>query len=259
MTKANYNIVIPARYASSRLPGKPLQDIHGKPMIQWVYERCQQSQADQIVVATDSEQVVQACHDFGATVCMTRVDHPSGTDRIEEVCQIFQWPEESVVVNVQGDEPLIPPAIIDQVAENLINHPEAQMSTLSEAIHEESVLFDPNAVKVVTDIHGMALYFSRATIPWFRDGFSEQPRQQPKQFVYQRHIGIYGYRVSLLRRFVTWPPAPIEQVECLEQLRALYQGMKIHVEEVAEPPFAGVDTPADLEKVRQVITDLGLI
>lgn len=252
-----YTVVIPARYGSSRLPGKPLADIAGKPMVQWVYERACESGANQVVVATDDKRIEAACLQVNSRVCMTRPDHPSGTDRIEEVSRLLQLSDHDIVVNVQGDEPLIPAAVIDQVAANLASHTDAAIATLCEPIETAADLFNPNVVKVVADNNGMALYFSRAPVPWNRDQFAdESARGQPDgsaKVVAQRHLGIYAYRVSLLRQFVNWPPHPLENIEALEQLRAMANGARIHVAEACEYVPPGVDTAEDLEQVRRII------
>ena len=248
----SYTVIIPARYGSTRLPGKPLADIGGKPMIQHVWEQACRSGADRVIVATDDEQVLGVATRFGAEVCMTSPDHPTGTDRLQEVVSQLELGDDEIVVNVQGDEPLVPPAVIDQVAENLKGCVQASVATLSHPISEADELFDPNAVKVVADKQGLALYFSRAPIPWDRDRFADEAGR--KNFVqtplHQRHLGIYAYRVGLLNRFVTWGESPLEQVERLEQLRVLWNGDRIHVAEACEVPPAGVDTEADLDRVR---------
>ncbi len=249
----SYSVVIPARYGSTRLPGKPLLDIAGKPMVQRVWEQALGSAAGEVLIATDDERIVQAAAAFGAEVCLTSSDHLSGTDRLREVASQRGWGDDRIVVNVQGDEPLIPPAVIDQVAANLAANPGAGIATLSERIDELGELVNPNAVKVVTDCSGMALYFSRATIPWPRDTFAAGATEMPGQGIWQRHIGIYAYRTSFLHRYVCWDPAPLEQLEQLEQLRALYNGVRIHVAEAAEPVPAGVDTEEDLQAVRSRI------
>ncbi len=253
----SFSVVIPARYASTRLPGKPLADIAGKPMIQHVYERAAESRAERIVVATDDERIRQACEKFGAEVVMTAVDHASGTDRLAEVARTLNLDEEHRVVNVQGDEPLIPPVLINQVADNLELYPEAAIATLCERIHDVEQVVNPNVVKVVFDHQGMAHYFSRAPIPWARDAWMQNsPLKKgpeatlPAGINYFRHIGIYGYRAQVLEQFVNWAPAPTERAESLEQLRALYNGAQIHVDVAAEKPPAGVDTEADLERIR---------
>jgi 3-deoxy-manno-octulosonate cytidylyltransferase (CMP-KDO synthetase) len=251
----SFTVVIPARYASTRLPGKPLADIAGKPMIWHVVERARESDAGRVVVATDDERIFQACENFGAEVVMTGAHHASGTDRLEEVTRKLALANDARVVNVQGDEPLIPPALINQVAANLHTCPDAAIATLCEKITDADGVFNPNVVKVVFDRRGMAGYFSRAPIPWARDHWNDVAGRAvlPEKTDYYRHIGIYGYRVSLLRKFVNWPPAPAEQLESLEQLRALYNGARIHVAVACEPPAAGVDTEADLLRLRQVM------
>ncbi|WP_421318552.1 3-deoxy-manno-octulosonate cytidylyltransferase [Aeromonas veronii] len=243
----SFVVVIPARYASTRLPGKPLADIHGKPMVQHVVEKALQSGADRVIVATDDARVQQALLSTGVEVCMTLPDHQSGTERLAEVCRHYGFAADTIIVNVQGDEPLIPPAIIRQVADNLAAAT-APMATLSVPIKDAEEAFNPNAVKVVTDKDGYALYFSRASIPWDRDRFAKSHEQIGDN--YQRHIGIYAYRAGFIQRYVDWAPSVLEQVEALEQLRVLWYGEKIHVAQALEAPPVGVDTQADLEKVR---------
>ncbi len=250
-----YTVVIPARYGSSRLPGKPLADIGGQPMVLRVCERAQLSGAQQVVVATDDGRIAEVCEAAGSHVCMTREDHPSGTDRIEEVCQQLGLTDDDIVVNVQGDEPLIPPAVIEQVAANLAAHPEASIATLSEPIKRAGDLFNPNIVKVIADKNGLALYFSRAPIPWDRDGYASGEPAADSSVHAQRHLGIYAYRVGLLRRYVTWPPHPLEQTEALEQLRAMANGERIHVAEACEYVPPGVDTEEDLAAVRRLLQE----
>ncbi len=246
----SFAVVIPARYASSRLPGKPLLEIAGKPMVQRVWERAARAGASEVIIATDDERIEMVCEDFGAEVVMTSAEHPSGTDRLQEVAKRRSWDDSQIVVNVQGDEPLIPPALIRQVADNLAAQPAASIATLCEPVSTLEELTNPNAVKVVTDSTGLALYFSRATIPWPRDAFASSAESMPAG-AWFRHIGIYAYRAAFLHRYVTWPPAPLEQLEQLEQLRALYNGERIHVAAACEPVPAGVDTQADLDAVRQ--------
>lgn len=248
----SFSVVIPARYGSTRLPGKPLLDIGGKPMVQRVWEQARLSGADEVIVATDDERIQQAAEAFGASVCMTDADHPSGTDRLQQVAGLCGWDSERIVVNVQGDEPLIPPALIDQVAGNLAQHPEAGIATLCEPVGDYAELTNPNAVKVVADVNGLALYFSRASIPWPREAFAQDAGTMPAG-EWNRHIGIYAYRTAFLHRYVAWAPAPLEQLEQLEQLRALYQGERIHVARAKESVPAGVDTPEDLEAIRQLL------
>ena len=248
-----FTVVIPSRFASTRLPGKPLQMIAGKPMVQHVWEQACKSSAQRVVVATDDARIVEACQAFGAEVVLTCADHESGTDRLAEVAAQLGLASDAIVVNVQGDEPLIPPALIDQVAANLAAHAEAGISTLAEPIADVEQLFNPNVVKVVSDINGLALTFSRATLPWARDEFAQQPNALPSGVPYRRHIGIYAYRAGFLQDFVNWGPCWLENTERLEQLRALWHGVRIHVGDVLEAPPAGVDTPEDLERVRRLL------
>ena len=245
----SFYVVVPARYASTRLPGKPLADIAGKPMVVRVAERCQQSEAGQVYVATDDSRIAAAL-DGQVPVVMTREDHPSGTDRLQEVAATLGLADDDIIVNVQGDEPLIPPSVINQVAANLAANPSCQMATLCEPIDDADSLFNPNVVKVVFDDQGRALYFSRAPIPWHRDGFAEGGRDI-RDGQWWRHIGIYAYRVSFLHQYVHWPPAQLEQLESLEQLRAMANGVAIHVAPATEVVPGGVDTPADLERLRK--------
>ena len=246
----SYTVVIPARYGSTRLPGKPLLEIGGKPMVQRVWEQARSSSAEQVVIATDDERIRDVALAFGAEVCMTSVNHPSGTDRLQQVALELGLPDERIVVNVQGDEPLIPPAVINQVAANLGEHSAAGIATLCEEIHSLEELINPNAVKVVSDAGGMALYFSRAPIPWPREEFMQGQQSMPGSGRWYRHIGIYAYRTAFLHQYVTWQPAPLEQLEQLEQLRALYNGVGIHVATAAQGVPGGVDTQGDLDAVR---------
>ncbi len=239
--------IIPARYSSTRLPGKPLKDINGKPMVVHVLERARESGAERIIVATDHEEVARAVEAAGGEVCMTRADHQSGTERLAEVIEKCGFSDDTIIVNVQGDEPMIPPVIIRQVAENLANC-QAGMATLAVPIDSAEEAFNPNAVKVVMDAQGYALYFSRATIPWDRDRFARSREKIGDTFL--RHIGIYGYRAGFIRRYVSWEPSQLEQIEMLEQLRVLWNGEKIHVAVAKEIPGIGVDTPEDLERIR---------
>lgn len=249
----SFNVVIPARHASTRLPGKPLLELGGVPMVVRVWERARESGAGEVVVATDDARIAEAVAARGAAVEMTAADHPSGTDRLAEVAARRAWADDVLVVNVQGDEPLIPPAVIDQVAGNLAACDAASMATLAEPLASLDALTDPNVVKVVSDARGLALYFSRATVPWPRDGLPETPEDGP----WRRHIGIYAYRVGLLRRFVTWPPTVLERVEMLEQLRVLAAGERIHVADACAPVPGGVDTADDLERVRALLAEGG--
>lgn len=248
-----YSVVIPARYASTRLPGKPLLDIAGLPMIQHVWAQARQSSAQQVVIATDDPRIFEVCQGFRAEVVMTRPDHESGTDRLAEVVAQLGLTPEHIVVNVQGDEPLIPPAVIDQVAANLAAHPQAAMATLAEPLTTAEALFNPNVVKVISNQQGMALTFSRAPLPWARDAFALAPNQMPLDVPYRRHVGIYAYRAGFLADFVAWGPCALEQTERLEQLRALWHGCLIHVADACTPILAGVDTAEDLERVRHVL------
>jgi 3-deoxy-manno-octulosonate cytidylyltransferase (CMP-KDO synthetase) len=236
-------VIIPARYASSRLPGKPLKDIAGLPMIQRVWQQACKSSASRVVIATDDSRIKSVAEAFGAEVCMTREDHASGTDRLQEVASLLNLSEDQVVVNVQGDEPLIPPVVIDQVASNLSMNKAAGVATLREAITLNEDLQNPNIVKVVASLNGFASYFSRAPIPWVRD------KDLPEGWHAHRHIGIYAYRVAHLDRFVQWPVAPAEHAESLEQLRFLWNDVAIHVDDaIAEVP-GGIDTEEDLKAV----------
>jgi 3-deoxy-manno-octulosonate cytidylyltransferase (CMP-KDO synthetase) len=237
--------VIPARYDSSRLPGKPLADIGGRPMIEWVYELSCKSGADSVIIATDDERIATAGRAAGATVELTAAHHESGTDRIAEVAARLGWPDDQIVVNVQGDEPLLPPALISQVAALLSGDSEAAVATLVTPIRSEEEWRDPNLARVVVDKNNRALYFSRAPIPSPRDGGT------PKAL---RHIGIYAYRVGALQQLAVTPPCELECVERLEQLRALWLGMKIAVAEAVESPPRGVDTAEDLDAVRSKIS-----
>jgi len=253
----SFSVVIPARYASSRLPGKPLKDIAGKPMIQHVYERALESEAKEVVIATDDERIQKVAEEFGAKVVMTDPDHASGTDRLQEVVSKLNYYADDIVVNVQGDEPLIPPRVINQVAHNLAAEKDASIATLYEPIENIEDVFNPNIVQVVTDRNDFALYFSRAPIPYARDDFAKSKEQMPQGVSFKRHIGIYAYRVNLLNSFVKWDEAPIETTECLEQLRALWNGSKIHVALADEIPPGGVDTEEDLERVRDFFKQQG--
>jgi 3-deoxy-manno-octulosonate cytidylyltransferase (CMP-KDO synthetase) len=241
---AGFIVVIPARYASTRLPGKPLKDIGGKPMIEWVYRQSVASGASRVIVATDDERIVAACRAFDAPVEMTSADHASGTDRIAELARRFAWADDQIVVNVQGDEPLISPVCIAQTARLLGWHPQAAIATLVTPLVADVEFRDANLVKVVTDKDGWALYFSRAPIPWPREG------GMPAVL---RHVGLYAYRAGSLRAITAAPPCALEQVEKLEQLRALWLGHRIIVETAEEPPAPAVDTEEDLAKVRRYL------
>lgn len=249
-----FYVVIPARYASTRLPAKPLKEIAGKPMIQHVYERACKSEATKVIIATDDERIEAVAKSFGAEVCMTSASHNSGTDRLQEVARTLGLLPEDILVNVQGDEPLIPPAVINQVAKNLAANHFASVATLNEPIHSLEDFRNPNIVKVVADHQGRALYFSRSPIPWPRDFFAQADVDQlPDGFSARRHIGIYAYRAALLNRFITWPQAELEKIESLEQLRVLANGEAIHIEEACAQVPGGVDTEADLQRVKALL------
>jgi 3-deoxy-manno-octulosonate cytidylyltransferase (CMP-KDO synthetase) len=252
---APFYVVIPARYASTRLPGKPLLDIAGKPMVVWVAERAKSSGAAQVVVATDDQRIADAVERFGHRAVMTRVDHISGTDRIAEVAQYEGWADDAIVVNVQGDEPLIEASLIIEVANALTQNKEAVMATACHAIYDKADFINPNIVKVVLDHRNNALYFSRAPIPYPRDSFVNQ-ESLPLGLPVYRHIGIYAYRAKFLNAYTHLQPALIEQFESLEQLRVIYHGYKIAVAITQHAPAAGVDTQADLDKVRTLMQSM---
>jgi 3-deoxy-manno-octulosonate cytidylyltransferase (CMP-KDO synthetase) len=243
----SYRVVIPARYDSSRLPGKALLPLAGKPMLQWVHERARSCGAAEVCIATDDERIAAAARGFGAEVVMTSRTHVSGTDRIAEVAALRGWNDDDIVVNVQGDEPLIPPVVIDQVAKLLAANARADIGTLAVKIDALAELSDPNVVKVACDVGGRALYFSRAQIPFNRDA----PTTVPAAAL--RHVGIYSYRVAALRRLASLPPARLELIEKLEQLRALENGMEIRVALAVERPLADVNTAADLERAERAL------
>ena len=245
----SYTVLIPARLASTRLPDKPLADIGGLPMVVRVAQRAALSRAQQVVVATDSERILAACEQHGTRAVLTRADHPTGSDRLAEACQLLGLDGDDRIVNVQGDEPLIDPTLIDACAELLVQRPDCVMSTAAHGLEDPAHFGNPNVVKVVTDAMGRALYFSRAPIPWWRD--APQPAQPaPGVGAPMRHIGIYGYRAGFLRRFPQLSVSPLETVESLEQLRVLWHGEGIAVHVAQQAPGAGVDTPEDLARVR---------
>jgi 3-deoxy-manno-octulosonate cytidylyltransferase (CMP-KDO synthetase) len=245
----SFTVLIPARLASTRLPDKPLADIAGVPMVVRVAQRAERSGAAQVVVAADSERIADACSRHGVRAVLTKPDHPSGSDRLAEACEHLGLAGDDVVVNVQGDEPLIDPGLIDAVADLLRERREASMSTAAHPIASVAEFTNPNVVKVVLQADGSALYFSRAPIPWWRDGFAQGAPALPDPAPL-RHVGIYGYRAGFLRAFPRMPQAPVEHCEALEQLRALWHGHRIAVHVSAVAPGAGVDTPEDLERVR---------
>ncbi|OOF42503.1 3-deoxy-manno-octulosonate cytidylyltransferase [Rodentibacter rarus] len=250
----SFTVIIPARFASSRLPGKPLAEIAGKPMIQHVFEKARQSGANRVIIATDNENVAAVAQDFGAEVCLTSEHHNSGTERLAEVVEKLAISDDEIIVNIQGDEPLIPPVIVRQVAENLAKF-NVNMATLAVKINEAEELFNPNVVKVVTDKDGYVLYFSRSVIPYDRDQFIglQEITKATLANVYLRHIGLYAYRAGFIKKYVQWSPTQLENLEKLEQLRVLWNGERIHVELAKEVPAVGVDTAEDLEKVRSIL------
>ena len=256
----SFTVVIPARYASTRLPGKLLLDLAGKPILQHVYERATKSGAEQVIIATDSQEIVTAAKNFSAEVVLTSTEHHSGTDRIAEVVEKYKLLDETVIVNVQGDEPLIAPENINQVAQNLEHHSEASIATLCTVVDNIEDLLNPHLVKVVADDHGFALYFSRAPIPWNRDQFAESLQQMPKildlkqlEAAYYCHMGIYAYRAGFLKTYVQLPQSILEKTEALEQLRALSNGYKIHVGVTSRDESIGIDTADDYQKVRELM------
>jgi 3-deoxy-manno-octulosonate cytidylyltransferase (CMP-KDO synthetase) len=245
----HFRVVIPARYASSRLPGKPLVDIGGRPMVLHVLERALQAGAESVVVATDDVRVQRVVEAAGYQALMTSPDHQSGTERLVEVAEALDWPDDVLVVNVQGDEPLIDPALIREAARQLVLHDDAVMATLAHPIHDHADFINPNVVKVVPDEAGYALYFSRAPIPWPRDAFSAQ-QSMPHEFGALRHIGLYAYRAGFLRIYASLARSPLERHEMLEQLRVLWHGYRISLGVTPAEPAPGVDTPEDLARVR---------
>lgn len=244
----SYHIVIPARYASTRFPGKPLIEISGRSMLQHVYTVAQQSSANSVVIATDDERIYEHAKQFCDQVLMTSSTHQSGTDRLAEVCNLMNWSGDEIVVNLQGDEPLTPVSLLTQVADNLHNNKDAAIATLTTPLTDVAEINDPNIVKVVTDKNGYALYFSRASIPFQRDLETPQLSQ-----LHQRHLGIYAYRVSFLNAYSQMPQCELETIEKLEQLRAMYNGYKIHTQTAVSLPGPGIDTPEDLQKVQSLI------
>ncbi|MDM0040962.1 3-deoxy-manno-octulosonate cytidylyltransferase [Variovorax sp. J22G21] len=252
----SFTVLIPARLASTRLPDKPLADLCGVPMVVRVAQRAQLSGAVRVVVAGDHARIVDACKAHGIEALLTRTDHLSGSDRLAEACTLLGLADDAIVVNVQGDEPLIDPSLIDAVATTLANEPEASMSTAVHAIDSTEDFLNPNVVKAVLDARGYALYFSRAPIPWWRDGFAAQGMGALPSPAPLRHIGIYGYRAGFVRQFPRLPAAPVEAIEALEQLRAMWHGHRIAVHVSAHAPGPGVDTPDDLVRVRARIAGM---
>jgi 3-deoxy-manno-octulosonate cytidylyltransferase (CMP-KDO synthetase) len=249
-----FTVLIPARYASTRLPGKPLADIGGTPMVLRVAENARASGAARVVIATDDVRIRDAALAHGVEACMTRGDHPTGTDRLAEAADVLGLADEAIVVNVQGDEPLLAPTLITRMAELLESRPDAAIATACHAIDDVAEAFNPNVVKVVLDARGNALYFSRATIPWAREAFANGvPERLPDGLPIYRHYGLYAYRVRFLRRYPSLSPAPIERGEALEQLRALWHGERIVVDITSSTPAPGVDTADDLARVRTLL------
>lgn len=248
-----YSIVIPARFAATRLPGKPLREIAGKTLLQHVYECAQHTQASHIIIATDDERIREAAEGFGADVCMTSAEHQSGTQRINEVIQLRNIDDDEIIVNLQGDEPLMPAACVAQVAELLASHPDAQMSTLASSIQHESEVFDTNIVKVVLNKDNRALYFSRAPIPWQRGSYEHGKITENEYWSCLRHIGMYAYRAAYIKEYVGLTASPLEMLESLEQLRVLWHGGSIVVDHAIELPGPGVDTEQDFDRVRQLL------
>ena len=249
-----FTVVIPARYASARLPGKPLANIAGKPMVVHVADRARESGAQEVIVATDDRRIQEAVAKHGHDVMMTRPDHLSGTDRIAEVAITRAWPDDLIVVNVQGDEPRIPPQLVRSVAAQLADHRDAAIATACHYIHSATEMFDPNVVKVVLDKQGYAAYFSRAPIPYARDAFKADRSRLPVGLPVYRHLGLYAYRCSFLKIYSTLAPTAVEQFESLEQLRVLWHGYRISVAVTDQAPDPGVDTPEDLEKMRRAFS-----
>jgi 3-deoxy-manno-octulosonate cytidylyltransferase (CMP-KDO synthetase) len=245
-----FTVIIPARYASTRLPGKALADIAGKPMVVRVALRALRAGATRVVIATDDERIRSAAEANGIAACLTRADHATGTDRLAEAAEIIGLDDDAIVVNVQGDEPLLSADLIRAMAELLDAHPDAAVATACHQIADPAEAFNPNVVKVVLDHRNYALYFSRATIPWAREAFAAGRDRLPEGLPLYRHYGLYAYRVRFLRAFPTLDPAPIERFEVLEQLRAMWHGFRIVVKITAGTPAPGVDTPEDLERVR---------
>jgi 3-deoxy-manno-octulosonate cytidylyltransferase (CMP-KDO synthetase) len=252
-----YSIVIPARFAATRLPGKPLREIAGKSLLQHVYECAQRTQAQQIIIATDDERIRQVATGFGADVCMTSGEHQSGTQRINEVISTRGIAGDEIIVNLQGDEPLMPAACVAQVAELLVANADANMSTLATPITHADEVFDSNVVKVVLNKHRQALYFSRASIPWQRGSYEHKRVEHTEYWSCLRHIGIYGYRAAYIKEYVSLPVSPLEVLESLEQLRVLWHGGTIMVEHAVEIPGPGVDTEQDFVRVSQILERRG--
>ena len=251
----SFRIVIPARFASTRLPGKPLRDICGKPMIVRVIEQAQKSDAEEVIVATDSQEIAAAIANTDVRVCITREDHQSGTERLSEVIEQMGFDDDQILINLQGDEPMMPPVCLNQVGHALENDDKVKMATLCTPLTDIEELFDPHAVKVVRDVNDFALYFTRAAVPSSRDCFNETPREMPTSQEYQRHIGLYGYRAGFIKQYLHWQSSDIEKTESLEQLRVLYYGERIKVITAEIAPGPGVDTIEDLNRVCELLKE----
>jgi len=250
----SFHVLIPARYGSTRLPAKVMLELAGKPMLQWVYEHACQSGAESVTIATDDDRIKSLAQSFAAPVCMTSNTHRSGTDRCHEAATQLALPSDAIVVNVQADEPMLPPSLIKQVADILEEDQKADAATLYEAITHKDDLFDPNIVKVVTDTLGRALYFSRAAVPWDRQQFADPAANFTSN--HKRHIGLYAYRVATLNQFVSWPASELEQLESLEQLRLLENGCRIALQQASQSAGQGVDTAMDHQKANQLLAGL---
>lgn len=249
-----FHIIIPARYASTRLPGKPLRQLAGKAILQHVYEQANKSLAKSVIIATDDDRIKQAAEQFGAEVCMTSAEHVSGTERLAEVIDIKGFAEDDIILNLQGDEPMMPPACLDQVARLLLEHTDCKMASLCEPVTSAEDLFDPNVVKVVLDKNRHAMYFSRAPLPWHREAFSDNAKVLPDaEGLYYRHIGLYAYRAGFIKTYLTLAASPVEKAESLEQLRVLWHGEKIAMDIAKQSPGPGIDTEDDLQKVAAMI------
>ena len=245
----SFRIVIPSRFASTRLPAKPLRDICGKPMIERVIEQAKKSEAEEVIVATDEQKIADAIAHLDIRVCMTHENHQSGTERLSEVIEQLGFDDDQILINLQGDEPMMPAVCLNQIGQALEQDSGVKMATLCTPLTDIEELFDPHAVKVVRDINNFALYFTRAAVPWSRDCFNETARKMPPSQEYQRHIGLYGYRAGFVKQYLEWQSSDIEKTESLEQLRVLYYGEKIKVITAATAPGPGVDTLDDLKRV----------
>lgn len=249
----SFRIVIPSRFASTRLSGKPLRDICGKPMIERVIEQAKKSDAEEVIVATDSQEIADAISHLDIRICMTHENHQSGTERLSEVIEQLGFDDDQILINLQGDEPMMPAICLNQVGQALEQDSNVKMATLCTPLTDIEELFDPHAVKVVRDINDFALYFTRAAVPWSRDCFNDTPRKMPQSQEYQRHIGLYGYKAGFIKQYLEWQSSDIEKTESLEQLRVLYYGEKIKVITAATPPGPGVDTLDDLDRVCELL------